>query len=77
MDDTSNGKLLFPRNLLEEALYELRDVKCKFIVLHHPIHWFKDFNQNELQSLIYKSCNIMFSGHVHESEISTWSTKRS
>lgn len=71
VDDSSNGKLLFPKNLLEEALYELRDVKCKFIVLHHPIHWFKDFNQNELQSLIYKSCNIMFSGHIHESEIST------
>ncbi|MFW0736066.1 metallophosphoesterase [Flavobacterium sp. T12S277] len=71
VDDFSNGKLLFPKFLLEEALYELRDVKCIFLVLHHPIHWFKDFNQSELQNLIFKSCNIMFSGHIHESEITT------
>jgi hypothetical protein len=71
IDDKSNGKLLFPRFLLEEALYELKQTECKFIVLHHPIHWFKDFNQSELQNLIFKSCNIMFSGHIHESEITT------
>lgn len=71
VDDSSNGKLLFPKFLLEEALYELKDVKCVFLVLHHPIHWFKDFNQSELQNLIFKSCNIMFSGHIHESEITT------
>lgn len=71
VDDTSNGKLLFPKSLLEEALFELKNTKCKFIVLHHPIHWFKDFNQSELQNLIFKSCNIMFSGHIHESEITT------
>lgn len=71
VDDSSNGKLLFPKFLLEEALFEVRNIKCKFIVLHHPIHWFKDFNQSELQNLIFKSCNIMFSGHIHESEITT------
>lgn len=71
VDDTSNGKLLFPKFLLEEALFKLKNIQNKFIVLHHPIHWFKDFNQSELQNLIYKSCNIMFSGHIHESEITT------
>lgn len=71
VDDTSNGKLLFPKFILEDALFKLKQIKCRFFVLHHPIHWFKDFNQSELQNLIYKSCNIMFSGHIHESEIST------
>ncbi|WP_316795347.1 metallophosphoesterase [Pedobacter agri] len=71
VDDTSNGKLLFPTHLLEEALFELKGYQCIFIVLHHPIHWFRDFNQAKLQELIYKNCNIMFSGHIHESEITT------
>lgn len=71
VDDSSNGKLLFPKHLLEEAFFQLKDINCKFLVMHHPIHWFKDFNQGELQNLIYKSCNIMLSGHIHESEIST------
>lgn len=71
VDDTSNGKLLFPIHLLEEALFEVKKFDSKFFVLHHPIHWFKDFNQAKLQELIYKNCNIMFSGHIHESEITT------
>ena len=71
VDDTSNGKLLFPTHLLEEALFELKGFPCVFLVLHHPIHWFRDFNQPKLQELIYKNCNIMFSGHIHESEITT------
>lgn len=71
VDDTSNGKLLFPTHLLEEALFSLKNYQCVFMVLHHPIHWFKDFNQSKLQELIYKHCNIMFSGHIHESEITT------
>lgn len=71
VDDTSNGKLLFPIHLLEEALFEVKKFQCKFLVLHHPIHWFRDYNQAKLQELIYKNCNIMFSGHIHESEITT------
>ena len=71
VDDSSNGKLLFPTNLIEDALFEIKNFDCKFFVLHHPIHWFKEFNQNKLQELIYKNCNIMFSGHIHESEITT------
>lgn len=71
VDDSSNGKLLFPIHLIEEALFEVKDMQCKFLVLHHPIHWFRDYNQAKLQELIYKNCNIMFSGHIHESEITT------
>jgi hypothetical protein len=71
VDNKSNGKLLFPSYLLEEALEDIKNCQCKFIVLHHPIHWFREFNQKKLQELIYKNFSIMFSGHIHESEITT------
>ncbi|RYY00119.1 hypothetical protein EON78_01900 [bacterium] len=71
VDDTSEGKLLFPIHLLEDALNKVKDSDVKLLLVHHPLHWFKRFNQRELQKLIYKNCDVMFSGHVHESEVTT------
>lgn len=71
VDDSSNGNLLFPYFLLDEALRKTKDCTWNFFLLHHPIHWFKEFSQLILQKNVYKHCNIMFSGHIHESEVST------
>jgi predicted phosphodiesterase len=71
IDDDCKGKLLFPKVLLENALLELKDCYCKFAVVHHPLFYFKDFNYKELQELIHKEFDIIFSGHVHQSEINT------
>ena len=71
VDDNSNGNLLFPYKLLDEALNYTRNCKRRFFLMHHPIYWFKEFNQLILQRNIYRHCDIMFSGHIHESEITT------
>lgn len=71
VDDSSKNKLLFPIHLLENGLEELKSIKNRFLLMHHPLHWFKDFNKPRLQELIYRNFNIIFSGHVHESEITT------
>lgn len=71
IDDDCKGKLLFPKVLLENALLKLKDCYCKFVVIHHPLFYFKDFNYKELQELIHKEFDIIFSGHVHQSEINT------
>lgn len=71
MDNDSEGKLLFPIKLLEDVIFDLREFKHKFLIIHHPLHWFKKFNVPNLQALLYKNFNGIFSGHVHESEIST------
>jgi 3',5'-cyclic AMP phosphodiesterase CpdA len=67
VDDNSKNKLLFPIHLLENGLEELKSIKNRFLLMHHPLHWFKDFNKPRLQELIYRNFNIIFSGHVHES----------
>ncbi|MGB5990255.1 MAG: metallophosphoesterase [Marinifilaceae bacterium] len=70
MGDKSFGFLLFPITLIEEALELIKDCNCKLIVVHHPLFWFNEFNQRELQELIHKEFNIIFSGHIHSSEVS-------
>jgi len=71
MDDDSYGKLLFPIFQLEVALNQIKDAQCKFLLIHHPLFWFKEFNYVELQELIHKNFDIIFSGHVHESKVSS------
>lgn len=75
LDDNSEGKLLFPTHLLENGLDELKSNKNRFLLMHHPLHWFKDYNRPKLQELIFKNFNVIFSGHVHEAEITTHYTK--
>jgi hypothetical protein len=70
LDDSSYSKLLFPVYQLESALNEIKDTECKFLLIHHPLFWFKEFNYFELQELIHKNFDIIFSGHVHESKVS-------
>jgi predicted phosphodiesterase len=71
LDDNSYGRLLFPIYQLESALNEIKDTHCKFLLIHHPLFWFKEFNYFELQELIHKNFDIIFSGHVHESKVSS------
>jgi predicted phosphodiesterase len=75
VDDFSKGKLLFPTHLLENGLEELKSIKNRFLLMHHPLHWFTDYNKPKLQELIFKNFNVIFTGHVHESEITTHYTK--
>jgi predicted MPP superfamily phosphohydrolase len=69
--DEDEGNLLFPSSLIKEGLKKIEDTKCKILLVHHPLHWFTSENYLELQSLIHSSFNMLFSGHVHESHISS------
>lgn len=68
-DDKNN--LLFPIELLKKAIIEVKDCDLKVIVLHHPLHYFKEFNYIEIQDLIHQEFNLMFSGHIHKEKIET------
>lgn len=70
LDNDSAGKLLFPPKLLEEALSKIKNCDCKMILLHHPLFWFKEFNYSKIQEIIHKEFDVIFSGHIHESQLS-------
>lgn len=70
LGDDSLNRLLFPIMLLEEALNKIKECSCKIILLHHPLFWFKEFNYLKLQEIIHKEFDMIFSGHVHEAQVS-------
>lgn len=63
--------LMFPTIILKEAINRIKDSDCKIIMLHHPLSYFKEFNSIELEDLIHKEFNLMFSGHIHREQIMT------
>lgn len=68
-EDRNN--LLFPIELLKEAILEVAECKYKILMLHHPLHYFKEYNYIEIQDLIHREFNLLFSGHVHKEKIET------
>lgn len=66
--------LYFPISLIKEALDYLKQKNCDFKIFasHHPLHFFNEFNSNELEDLIHGNFNIMFTGHIHKEEIKSY-----
>lgn len=63
--ETDSGNLMFPITYLKEAIREIKNCDIKILMLHHPLHDFKHWNQFALEDIIYKDYDLMFSGHVH------------
>lgn len=61
------GNLLFPTDALKEAISKLNQHQCKKILLiHHPLHLFKEYNASEIEDLVFNNFDLMFSGHIHK-----------
>ena len=61
------GNLLFPVNALEEAISKLKRKSCRRVLLiHHPLHFFREYNATEIENLVFNNFDLMFSGHVHK-----------
>jgi predicted MPP superfamily phosphohydrolase len=63
------NNLMLPTDVLKNAIQKINDADCKAILLHHPLSYFKEFNGIEIEDLIHKEFNLMFSGHIHREQI--------
>lgn len=66
-----NDFLMFPSTALKNAILRIKNSDCKIIMIHHPLSYFKEFNYVELEDLIHKEFDLMFSGHIHREQIAT------
>jgi predicted MPP superfamily phosphohydrolase len=61
--------LMFPAVVLKNAITKIKGADCKILIIHHPLNYFKEFNYVELEDLIHKEFDLMFSGHLHREHI--------
>lgn len=66
------GNLLYPTEALKDAIARIKQVKCRRVLLvHHPLHFFREYNATEIERLVFNNFDLMFSGHVHKSYSNT------
>lgn len=65
--NTDSGNLLFPSEILKEAILKLPKNSFKLLLLHHPLSDLKYWNRVLIEDLIYDNFHIMFYGHTHKS----------
>src|SRR5690606_11003127 len=52
---------------IHEAIAAVKDCGKKILLHHHPFAYLKEFNEYDLEDIIYNSFDIAFSGHLHKS----------
>lgn len=66
-DDTN---LLYPMVKVDESLDRIISCDIKIVIHHHPLNSIKPFNLYDLEDLLHKRFDFMFSGHVHKNILS-------
>jgi hypothetical protein len=65
-----DNNLLYPICKIDEALDKIISCNIKILIHHHPISDFKPFNKYDLEDLIHKRFDFIFSGHIHKNALS-------
>lgn len=65
-----DNNLLFPLDKLNEAIDQVNSCDIKILIHHHPLSDFRTFNKYDLEDLIHKRFDFIFSGHVHKNALS-------
>lgn len=65
-----DNNLLFPLSKIDESLDRIINCDTKILIHHHPISDFKPYNKYDLEDLLHKRFDYIFSGHIHKNAIS-------
>lgn len=65
-----NNNLLYPLDKINEAVDLLINCDLKILIHHHPLSDFKPYNKYELEDIIHKRFDFIFSGHIHKNALS-------
>ncbi|WP_312196227.1 metallophosphoesterase [Epilithonimonas vandammei] len=68
VDDDDFGKLLIGDTQLNNNFQFIKDCDIKIGIVHHQLDWLSVIEKSTIQSHINKEFDIIFSGHVHETQ---------
>ncbi|MFS4481736.1 metallophosphoesterase [Hyunsoonleella sp. 2307UL5-6] len=64
-----DNNLLFPLSKIDEALDRIFNCEIKIAIHHHPLNDIKPYNLYDLEDLLHKRFDFMFSGHLHKNNV--------
>lgn len=62
------GQLVYPANKFKDIISEPAEIR--FVLLHHPLHWYCPNSFHELRSIIRTHATAVLSGHEHQTNAS-------
>lgn len=71
MSGADKGRLLLGRYQLESLLADESKSDLTVALIHHPWSYFADFDSSESKRRIRDTCDLVLSGHLHETQTST------
>lgn len=63
------GKLLLGERQIDKALNDLKDCELKVALMHHPVEYLKQFDQQDISSKLLYDFDIVITGHTHKQDI--------
>lgn len=70
-DRDDHGKVLIGELQITRSRSFIDDCDVKFAILHHPIDFIADFEKRQIEAMLLKDYDILFTGHIHEGSSST------
>jgi 3',5'-cyclic AMP phosphodiesterase CpdA len=67
--DKADGLVIGERQA-RTALEQTGDVDLKIAVVHHPFDWLREFDRNDVESMLLDQCNFVLHGHLHRTAMS-------
>jgi predicted MPP superfamily phosphohydrolase len=66
-DDVDKNKLILGERNIDRAIAALEGSHFKIAVLHHPLNWLAEFDENVVSNRLYYGFDLISCGHVHDS----------
>jgi len=63
--DRASGLLLGERQV-HSAAAQTRNADLCIALMHHPLDWLKDFDQNKSKKILSERCDFILHGHTHQ-----------
>ncbi len=59
------NNIYFSDKQLSDAIEKVKDCSIKIVLLHHPLSWIYEEDRVDIESLLYRHCDIILHGHLH------------
>lgn len=63
--DQDLGNLLVGERQIDSALRDIANHKLRVALVHHPLHWLRDFDQVSTSRRLFQTVDLVLSGHLH------------
>lgn len=63
------GKLALGEKQVRSALQQVENSDITIAIMHHPIGWLLDVDKSSVEPILYKKCDFILHGHLHEQNL--------